>query len=185
MGKKLRVEAEKKNCMYVHGWVVFLKTDSCSAGEETRFQRNLETFTAIGRPNNGPRPISRPLLTCPQFFEVIPLAAPRRNAKVCAQTLLQEHEWLKNTLVVILHSSPLLPFVSTEHTAYRSNKTPSEMSLLPPEKSLSRIGSRESTSILASDGDSPNFVWQATITAAHPDSNNCTLTTRSKNEKVI
>jgi len=44
MRNKLRVEAEKKKSMYVHGSVVFLKTDSCSAGEEKRFQRNLETL---------------------------------------------------------------------------------------------------------------------------------------------
>jgi hypothetical protein len=44
MGNKLRVEAEKKKSMCVHGSVVFLKTDSCSAGEEKRFQRNLQTL---------------------------------------------------------------------------------------------------------------------------------------------
>ena len=70
MGNKLRVEAEKKEkkIMYIHGSVVFLKTDSCSAGEETRFQRNLRYIIAIGRPNNGSRPISRSLLPCTQIL---------------------------------------------------------------------------------------------------------------------
>lgn len=133
------------------------------------------------RPNNGPRPISKPLLTRPQLFKVIALAAPHRTAKVGDQPLLQERDWFTNTLVAILHSSPFLPFVSTEHTAYRSIKTRQKCLFCHQKTSLYRTGSRQSTSILASDGDSLNFVWQATITAAHPDSNNCTLTTRSKN----
>jgi len=44
MGNKLRVETEKKKSTYVHGSVVFLKTDSCSVGEEKRFQKNFVTL---------------------------------------------------------------------------------------------------------------------------------------------
>ena len=60
---------------------------------------------------------------CPQMFKVIPLAVPWRTAKVGDQPLLQEHDWLMNILIAILHSSLFHPFVGTEHTAYSSSKT--------------------------------------------------------------
>jgi hypothetical protein len=59
--KKKRKKKRKKGRVYDHVSVVFLKTESRSAGEETRFQRTRRDITAIGRQNNAPRPIPRHL----------------------------------------------------------------------------------------------------------------------------
>jgi hypothetical protein len=186
MRNKLRIDAEKKT-KYIRSWFsLFPENWQLLSWWKNSFSKNPKTHYCNPTAHQRTRPIPKPLVTCPQFFKVRALSAARRTAKngfpttVGLTRLLIEYNRSYSSQETFLLS------VSTEHTAYFSyHETHYKCTFSHQKTPHSRIGSRQSTSILASDGDSPNFVWQATITAAHPDSNTCKLTTCSKNEEVI